>query len=91
MYLKKGDLDKAAVHFSEILIYEPNNARVHNSLGAIYIKKLDPRRAVFHFREALRIDPHYGNARNNLNILLAQTALSPEEGNAGWTMGRPWE
>lgn len=89
MYLKKGDLDKAAVHFSEILIYEPDNARVHNSLGAIYIKKFDPLRAVYHFREALRIDPHYGNARNNLNILLAQTALPPEEGNAGWTMGKP--
>ncbi|MFA5261386.1 MAG: tetratricopeptide repeat protein, partial [Candidatus Omnitrophota bacterium] len=91
IYLKKGDLEKAAAHFSEILIYDPDNPRVHNSLGAVYIKRADPRRAVYHFREALRIDPHYGNAQNNLNVVLAQTALSREGGDEDLTMGETGE
>lgn len=67
----EGDLAQAEATYLRALQLDPENARVHNSYGALLLnQRLDARRAYEHFRLALMQMPDDSEIRKNLFLAL---------------------
>ncbi|MDA2934921.1 tetratricopeptide repeat protein [Acidobacteria bacterium AH-259-D05] len=60
-------LDEAIEWYARALQSAPNDAVMHNKLGALLLRKGEVNKAVQHFSEAVKIDPGYRDAQENLN------------------------
>ncbi len=65
-----GNTPERAQGLREILELDPENALVHNNLGAFHLNVGDNRKAEACFRQALALDPTLAIARTNLFLLI---------------------
>lgn len=72
IYIRLGNLQKAAENFSEARKIDPSSSDAHFNLGYIFTQKDDIRKAIYHYHEALRIDPDYEKAHNDLGVLFVR-------------------
>ncbi|MGD1031901.1 MAG: tetratricopeptide repeat protein [Opitutaceae bacterium] len=71
-YQRGGEWAKAIEEYQEALRLRPNDAELHNNLGAVWLKM--PERsndAIGQIREALRLKPDFAEAHHNLGMALA--------------------
>ncbi len=70
VFLRQGDFVQAAVHCRRALESDPNNPRLHNTMGNILSSK-NPNQAIAHYARAIRITPDYAEAHNNIGTVYA--------------------
>ncbi|TAK09642.1 MAG: tetratricopeptide repeat protein [Candidatus Manganitrophaceae bacterium] len=67
---KKGELDKAAFHYSKALEINPRFAEAHHNLANTLAKQGRLEEAVQHYLQALQINPGLAQARERLVMLI---------------------
>ena len=67
-----GRLSRAREIYRQVLAADPQNAEVHNLLGAVCIHLHQWPQAAGYLAEAVRLNPEYSAAHDNLGVLLAQ-------------------
>jgi tetratricopeptide (TPR) repeat protein len=67
-----GRLNRALEIYQQVLAADPQNAEVHNLLGAVCIHLHQWPQAAGYLAEAVRLNPEYSAAHDNLGVLLAQ-------------------
>lgn len=67
--LAAGDLDRAAIHFRNVLRIEPKNAQALMGLGRIHEERDDLARAYAAYREAADADPAFIAPRNAYAVI----------------------
>lgn len=75
---KKGDLDGAISHFSEVLKLDPENLNAHVSIGLAFGYKQNFEEAIVHFRKAIKINPKTFEVYNSLAVALTHTGKVEE-------------
>ncbi|MDA7857889.1 DUF2723 domain-containing protein [bacterium] len=79
----QGFLDKAEDNYKKAIYYyrkaltreelrkyiEPEQAKVHNNLGALYEKKRNPKDAIGEYQIAIRLDPNFDEPHYNLGVV----------------------
>ncbi len=65
-----GQLEAAAAEWARASALEPEDARVHNGIGALLLRQGKLEEAAARFRKALAAEPAYGNAYENLGLVL---------------------
>ena len=68
---ERGDLQGALENFQQALQIDPNDAEVHNDMGATLIALGKTDTAIPHFREAVRNKPNLANAHYGLGYALS--------------------
>ncbi len=68
----KGELEQAATHWRDALNFRPDDAQLHNNLGAVLARLGRFEQAVLEFEAALRLDPNLEPARKNLKAARTQ-------------------
>lgn len=63
---KKGELDKAAFHYSRALEINPRFAEAHHNLANTLAKQGKLEEAVQHYLQALQVNPELAEAKRNL-------------------------
>jgi len=71
--MKKGQLDKAVVHFRKALEIYPDYTEANNNLGYVLMKKGQLDDAIVYFRKTLAINAEHTNANYNLAFALGYT------------------
>ena len=71
----KGELDKALVDANKLIKAFPNNALLHNVIGACYAGLGQLGSAVKSYEKAIDIDPNYSKAYYNLGNALHELNL----------------
>lgn len=71
VFLRSGDLDRAALHFREALRIRPDYKEAYNNLGIISMKRGQFDAALSQYGEALRIDSSFAKAYNNRGVAFA--------------------
>jgi Flp pilus assembly protein TadD/mono/diheme cytochrome c family protein len=69
---KSGDLAQAVLHYRESLVYRPDDAELHMSLGVALASLARLTEAQTEFQSVLRIDPSSQPAREALSAVQAQ-------------------
>ena len=72
VYAQKGDLDKAAKHYTEASVKKPGHLPPYMLLGLIYEKQGKTDEAIKNYKKALEINPKFAPAANNLAWLYAE-------------------
>jgi Flp pilus assembly protein TadD len=67
-----GRLEDAEAHFSQCLLFRPDDAELHSDLGTVLAIMGRFREAIPEFETALRLDPHLDAARRNLQAAKAR-------------------
>jgi tetratricopeptide (TPR) repeat protein len=70
---RKGEIEKAARHFSETIRLKPEFEEAHYNLGIANARLGKTREAALNFSEALRINPDFVEARKRLETLQSNT------------------
>ncbi|HAO94132.1 MAG: hypothetical protein A2X99_06775 [Deltaproteobacteria bacterium GWB2_55_19] len=65
-YQRKGENDKAIVHYKETIRLKPDKDKAHYNLAVLYQTTGDNAGALNHFKEAVRISPNNAVARYNM-------------------------
>jgi len=76
--LQKGDLDQAAMVYSQALALDPNIVQAHSALGYIYAQQGRFQEAVEENLAVLRLAPNDYASHKNLSILYQQLGLIDE-------------
>ena len=72
VFIEKGQVDDAMVHYQKALEVNPNYAEALNNLGLALFRKGRVDDAVAQVQKALAINPNYVLAHNNLGLALVQ-------------------
>ena len=75
IYMDRGDLTEAAVHFSRALEQDPNSSEVLNSRGLLAEREGRLPDALADFQRATAIDPDSAEAHNNIGNVYRGQAL----------------
>jgi len=70
---ERGEYDKAAIHWKQVLDSVPNFADAHNNLGALLIYGEKHEEAMDCFLKALSINPYLVEAHINLGVAMKKT------------------
>ena len=70
VWLRRGDLQIARLHYQESLRIQPSYAEAHNNLAFILMREGRVAEAEVEFREALKHKPLLAEAHNNLGVAL---------------------
>jgi len=70
VFFDRGDLARAAAHYSAAIEIEPRSIKPHYNLGTVLVEQGKLDEAVALYREAVRLDPDYADAHNNLGNIL---------------------
>jgi tetratricopeptide (TPR) repeat protein len=70
VWLRRGDLQTARLHYQESLRIRPDYAEARNNLAFILMKEGRMAEAAVEFREALKNKPDLAEAHNNLGVAL---------------------
>ena len=68
--MEKGDLERAARHFSKVIEIEPEFGDAHFNLGVVRTDQGSIENAIACFRQALELNPNNKEARQRLELLL---------------------
>jgi tetratricopeptide (TPR) repeat protein len=71
---RRGQLDKALVHFNEALRINPQCLDARNDIGMVFLAQGRVDKAIECFNDVLRLRPDYPNAHINLGLALAAQA-----------------
>ena len=66
----KGQYDEAIIEWKELLLTNPDDARIHNNLAAALGKRGRYAEAIPELEKALELDPHFYPIHDNLGIAL---------------------
>ncbi len=66
---RQGKTDQAIRMFREVLMENPNDARVYYNLGNLYYQNDDLRRSMMQYQTAIECDKQYAAAYNNLGVV----------------------
>jgi tetratricopeptide (TPR) repeat protein len=77
-FLDQGDLERAAVNFTQATKLTPVDAEAHYKLGSVRLMQSNLDAATPEFMEALRLNPNYAEAHRNLAIILMRQGKLPE-------------
>ena len=72
VFIQKGQVDDAAVHYQKALQINPNSPEALTNLGLALVRKGRVDDAVTQYQKALQINPNSPEAHNNLGLALFQ-------------------
>jgi tetratricopeptide (TPR) repeat protein len=72
VFIKRGQVDDAMVHYQKALEVNPNYAEALNNLGLALFRKGRVDDAVAQFQKALEVNPNFAQAHSNLGVALIQ-------------------
>ena len=75
LLVERGDTERAAAAYVEVLRRKPEFAEAHNNLGLVWLNAGKPKLALREFEAALRLKPDYSAAKYNSE--LAAKAIQP--------------
>lgn len=73
LFLRQGNLQKAAIHCTKALKIDPQLAEAHYNLGNIMFTRGQFEKAVTSYEKALSLRPNWPEARMNLDITKKRT------------------
>jgi Tfp pilus assembly protein PilF len=85
--LLAGDVRGSAEYLEKMLVYTPDLAVAHNSLGARYVNLREYEKAIGEFQKAVALDPKYRMAVDNIAVTLCvQHKYQEAEPVARWAL-----
>jgi protein O-mannosyl-transferase len=77
-FLRKGQTDKAIIHFQKSLEIKPDHAEAHINLGNALLDKGEVSESIEHYLKALQLRPNLAEAHHNLGCARAQQGKTEE-------------
>lgn len=68
-FAKKGDLQQAANSFQEYLQMQPDDYKIHATLGTVFTEMGQAERAIEQYTQALKLNSEYEPVLENLKAL----------------------
>jgi len=70
-FYRRGKIDEAIEHWTEVVRLKPDYAETHNSLATAFYRQGDVEQSIMHWTEAVNLMPDWAEAHNNLAWVLA--------------------